>query len=155
MSNGAGLDDAGLRSRRRNHALAVKGICGEEETTFEKSGARREARELQSAPGKWSEEAREGEVSTSAWAGVRSAGANQVAARTGRRLVLRVLRKGRRAFRRLVCEGLQSVFEGGRRTSRSFSGDAGSPKKKESVLRGGRILGTSLQRCTGRRRRAP
>ena len=64
-----------------------------------KRRAGRRGSRLQSAPGKWSEEAREGGGEYERLGGGGSAGANQVAARTGRRLVLRVvaeLLRGRR-----------------------------------------------------------
>jgi len=111
--------------------LAVEGVCGKDEDSFRKKrrAARRGSR-LQSAPGKWSEEARKGGGEYECLSGGGSAVANQVAARTGRRLVLRVLRKGRRAFRRLVCEGLQSCLKATGAHREASQGTPGRQKKR-------------------------
>ena len=110
--------------------LAVERVCRERGTLRLEYGRAQRAGGRGGAPGKWSVDAKgEERVSALSWAGRASAGHVQDAARTGRGLVLRVLRGGEKRASEFCACGGGTVLES-KRTSRSFSGDAGSPKKK-------------------------
>lgn len=95
-------------------------------------------------------------MSALSWAGRASAGHVQDAARTGRGLVLRVLRGGEKRASEFCACGGGTVLES-KRTSRSFSGDA--LKAKGGGVNIGRNLKSADSRAglvlTDRQRRRP